>query len=480
MAFDSLREYMDRLEKEGELMRIKTEVDWNFELGAIMRRANDLRQPALLFEKIKDYPQGYRVFSNGIGATKPNIYGRLCIALGLPKETPPLEIIDEIVRRFTNQIKPVLVDNGPCKENIIKGNEVDLLKLPVPFFRPVDGGRYIGTWHGTVTKDPDSGWVNWGMYRHMLHDKRSIGWLVHPGTHGGTIFYQKYEARGKTMPMAIVIGASPACALASMSAVSPYVDEVDIAGGLNGKPVELVKCETIDLEVPATAEIVLEGEVRPNERKDEGPFGEFTGYRASEKSPRPVFHVNCITHRNNPILTVAAPGKPFDDQTFNLALFNSAAITVDLKKLGLPFKSLFVTSSLLGVIVSASEIYPGYVHTLSSAIWSTRTGTYRPTIIVVGEDVDVTNMEEVIWALTTRMHPDRDIHIRKGTPTQPLYPFLSSEEKARYSTGATVCFDATFPYEWKEATPQVIDFEHAWSTETQQLVMSRWKEYGFK
>ena len=182
MAFDSLREYIDRLEKEGELMRIKTEVNWNLELGAIMRRANDLRQPALLFEKIKDYPSGYRVFANGIGATKPNIYGRLCLALGLPKETPPLEIIDEIVRRFTNPIKPVLVDNGPCKENIIKGNDVDLLKFPVPFFRPVDGGRYIGTWHGTVTKDPDSGWVNWGMYRHMLHDKRSIGWLVHPGT----------------------------------------------------------------------------------------------------------------------------------------------------------------------------------------------------------------------------------------------------------------------------------------------------------
>jgi len=213
-----------------------------------------------------------------------------------------LEIINEIVRRFSNPIKPVLVKSGPCKENILKGNEVDLLKLPVPRFRSFDGGRYIGPGIATLPETRIQ-MDQLGMYRNMLHDSRSIGWLIHPGTHGGTIFYQKYEARGKAMPMALVIGSSPACALASQSAVTPYVDEVDIAGGLNGKPVELVKCETIDLEVPATAEIVLEGEVRPNERRDEGPFGEFTGYRGSEKSPRPVFHVNCITHRNDPILT---------------------------------------------------------------------------------------------------------------------------------------------------------------------------------
>ena len=194
MPYIDLRQYMKQLEEKGELIRISTQVDWNLELGAIIRRANDLRQPALLFENIKDYGPEYRILGNLVGVTKPNAYGRLCLALELPTETPPLEIIDELIRRSSNPIKPRLVDKGPCKENIIKGGDIDLLKFPAPFFRSFDGGRFIGTWHTDINKDPDSGWVNWGMYRHMIHDKQSIGWLAHPGQHGPGIFYQKYEA----------------------------------------------------------------------------------------------------------------------------------------------------------------------------------------------------------------------------------------------------------------------------------------------
>jgi UbiD family decarboxylase len=479
MAYADLREYMNRLEEVGELKKIKTQVDWNLELGAIMRRANDLREPALLFEKIKGYSSDYRILANLVGATKPNAYGRLCLALELPMETPPSEIITDLVERYKNPIKPVLVDKGPCKENIIKNDDVDVLNFPVPFFRNLDGGRYIGTWHIDINKDPDSGWTNWGMYRHMVHDKQSIAWLAHPGQHGPGIYYQKYESRGKAMPIAIAMGTDPACALAATILAPPHTDEADLAGGIRGEPVDLIRCETCDLRVPATAEIVLEGEVRPNERKEEGPFGEYTGYFASEKAPRPVIHINCITHRNNPVLTVSSPGKPFDDTTFVYALLGSAALTSELRALGLPFKSLFLTPSMLAVIISTSETFPGYVHTLSSAIWATKSGIYRPIIIVVGEDVDVANMDQVLWAMTTRMHPARDIHIKKRAPAHMLFPFLSSEEKAML-TGAAVCFDATFPSEWKEKTPKIADFEHSWSEEIQQLVISKWKEYGFE
>jgi 4-hydroxy-3-polyprenylbenzoate decarboxylase len=478
MAYADLREYIDRLEKEGELKRIKAEVDWNLELGAIMRRANDLREPALLFENIKGYPSDCKVLANVVGATKPNVFGRACLALGLPTNTPGPEIIEEIVRRFENPIKPVLVERGPCKENIVKGEAIDVLKFPVPYFRQLDGGRFIGTWHTDITRDPDSGWVNWGMYRHMVHDGRTIGWLANPGQHGPRIYYQKYESIGKAMPMAIVIGTDPACALASISLVASHVNEVDLAGGLAGKPVELIKCETIDLEVPATAEIVLEGEVLPSERKLEGPFGEYTGYFASDKAPRPVFHANCVTHRNQPVLPVSTPGKPFDDTTFVYSLCGSAALTMDLRKMGFPFKSLYLTPSMMAVIVSAKETYPGYVHTLSSAIWGSKVGIYRPVIIVVGEDIDVTNMDEVMWALTTRVHPLRDVHIKKRAPSHPLFPFLSPEERNSLS-GAAVCYDATFPFEWKEKTPKIADFEHAWPEGIRKLVISRWKEYGF-
>ena len=479
MPYADLREYIRRLEEEGELHRIKAEVDWNLELGAIMRRANDLREPALLFEKIKDYSSEYSVFANMVGASKPNVFKRVCLILELPTSTPGPEIIDELAHRFTEPVKPIVVETGPCKENIVKGDDIDLLKFPVPFLRKLDGGRYFGTWHTDINKDPDSGWVNWGMYRHMLHDKRSLAWLANPGQHGPGLYYQKYESKEEPMPMAIALGTDPACSLASMSLVSPYINEAELAGGIRGKAVELTKCETIDLYVPATSEVVLEGEVRPYERKPEGPFGEYTGYASSDRAPRPVFYVNCVTYRNKPIFPVSSPGKPFDDTTFVYSLCGSAALTIELRKLGLPFKSVYLTNSMVAVIISASEIYPGYVHTLSSAIWGTKVGIYRPNIIVVGDDVDVTNMDQVIWAMTTRMHPVRDIHIKKRAPGSPLFPFISPEERVNL-TGAAVCFDATFPFEWKETSPIVVDFEHAWPKEMQELVISRWKEYGFK
>jgi 4-hydroxy-3-polyprenylbenzoate decarboxylase len=479
MAYEDLREYIARLEEKEDLKRIGTEVDWNLELGAIMRRANDLREPALLFEKIKGYSPEYRVLANTIGVSRPNVFGRTCLALDLPSDTPPLKIIDEILNRFANPVKPVPVDRAPCKENIIKGDDVNVLKFPVPFFRAMDGGRFIGTWHTDITRDQDSGWVNWGLYRHMVHDERTIGWLANPGQHGPAMYYQKYEARGKAMPMAIAIGTDPACTLASMSLVPSHVNEADLAGGLRRKPVELVKCETIDLEVPATAEIVLEGEVLPGERRPEGPFGEYWGYFASDKAPRPVFRVNCITHRNQPILPVSTPGKPFDDTTFVYSLFGSAALKQELRKLGFPFKDVYLTPSMVAVIISAKETYPGYVHTLSSAIWGTKAGIYRPVVIVVGEDIDVTNMDEVMWALTTRVHPVRDIHVKKRAPSHPLFSFLSPEERTTL-TGAAVCYDATFPFEWKENAPRIADFEHAWPDDVRKMVLSRWKEYGFK
>lgn len=479
MPYADQREYMSRLEEVGELKRIDTEVDWNLELGAIMRRANDLREPALLFEKIKDYSSDSKVFANIIGAAKPNVFKRVCLVLELPLDTPGPEIIEELTRRFENPIKPVSVRSGPCKENIIKGSDIDLLKFPVPFLRELDGGRYFGTWHTDVISDPDSGWVNWGMYRHMLIDKGSLGWLANPGQHGPGLYYRKHEEKGEPMPMSIAVGTDPAVAIASMCQVSSYVNEADIAGGIRGKPVEVIKCETNDLMVPATAEIILEGEVRPYERELEGPFGEYTGYASSDKAPRPVFHVNCITHRNKPVFPVTSPGKPFDDTTFVYAMCGSAALTLQLRKLGLPFKSLYLTNSAMSIIISASEVYPGYVHSLSSAIWGSKLGIYRPVIIVVGEDVDVTNSDEVLWAMTTRMHPERDIHIKKRAPGSPLFPFISPEERAN-STSAAVCFDATFPFEWKDTVPKIVDFEHAWSKETQHLVLSRWKEYGFE
>ena len=265
MAFRDLREYIAKLEEEGELRHIKTEVDWNLELGAISRRAIELRAPAPLFENIKGYPAGYRVLANLMSGTRPS-HGRLAIAMGLPKATPILKLIDEFAERVQSQVKPLIVKTGPCKEVIRLGDAVNVLDLPVPLIHGRDGGRYIGTWHIDINKDPDTGWVNWGMYRHMVHDEKTLGWRATPYQHGPNIYYQKYESRGQPMPMAIAIGTDPLSSVAAATSFPAEITEAEAAGGLRGAPVELVKCETIALEVPATSEIVLEGMVYPGER----------------------------------------------------------------------------------------------------------------------------------------------------------------------------------------------------------------------
>ncbi|MDP2727251.1 MAG: UbiD family decarboxylase [Dehalococcoidia bacterium] len=478
MPFRDLREFIDRLEVEGELSRVKAQVDWNLEIGAISRRTIEMRGPALLFENIKDYGEQYRILANPLAGTKPVVHGRLALAMGLPKDTPSLKLIDIFAERSQNLVKPVRVDWGPCKEEIHHGDDVDLWEFPVPFIHGPDGGRYMGTWHIDVVKDPDTGWVNWGMYRHMLHDSKALGWASTPYQHGPGIFARKYEARGQAMPMAIAIGTEPISSVVAASAVPAGVFEAEVAGSLRGEPVELVKCETNDLEVPATAEIVLEGVVMPGERRMEGSFGEYTGYDAGGRRPQIVFHVECVTHRKNPILPMTNPGKPWEEDAVIFSITDSALLANELRKREVPFKSVYVVPPALAVVVSTKPQYAGFVHTLASAVWASKPGVNRPFLFVVGEDVDVTNMEEVMWCVTTRVHPATDIHILRNTPCSTLTPFLSDEDRS-FGRGARVIFDANFPYEWPaDRRPTIIDFEHAWPAEIKERVLSRWQEYG--
>ncbi|MDP2726157.1 MAG: UbiD family decarboxylase [Dehalococcoidia bacterium] len=477
MAYRDLREYISKLEEEGEVRRIKTQVDWDLEIGAISRRAIELRAPALVFENVKGYPQGYRVLANLLSGTKP-IHGRLALAMGLPKDTPALELIDRFAERIKNPIKPVKVNSGPCKDEIYKGDDVNVLKLPVPLIHGKDGGRYVGTWHIDVNKDPDTGWVNWGMYRHMVHDGKTLGWLASPYQQGPQIFYQKYESRGKPMPMAIAIGTEPLCSVAGATGFPPGTPEADMAGGLRGAPVELVRCETIDLEVPAASEIVLEGMVYPGERQIEGSFGEFTGYDAGGRVPRPVFRVHCITHRKDPILTISNAGKPWYESHVVGSINGSAMIKNELEAMGIPFKAVYVMPPTTAIIIAAKQEYGGFINTVASAIMCSKSGLSRPYIFVVGEDVDVTNLEEVFWCLTTRLHPEKGIHVLRETIGSPLSPHLSKEEK-KAGIGSKVVFNATFPYNWPpEETPTIIDFEHGWPLEVREKVLARWDEYG--
>ncbi|MBI4186816.1 MAG: UbiD family decarboxylase [Chloroflexi bacterium] len=475
------REYIQVLEKEGQLKRVKAEVDWELELGAVSRKSIDEHGPALLFENIKGYPRGFPVFANIMTAAKPVLQARIALALSMPKDSHPLEIVDEYARRAAGKpVKPRIVKTGPCKENILKGKDIDLFMFPTPRIHGIDGGRYIGTWHADITKDPASDWVNWGMYRHVIHDKKRLGTYMSYTSHGMSHFF-KNEAEGKDTPTAIAIGADPISTLVSTTDLPAGISEVEVAGAIGGEPIEMVKCETVDLYVPATSEIVIEGFIRAREMMEEGPFGEYTGYSAGGRLPRPYIDVTCVTFRNNPILTITNMGKPYEEYNTITSITTSAQIANELRARAIPFKSVYSPVHFAGIVISAKMQYPGFAQTLASAVWSSRAGAWGTYVILVGDDIDPSNIEDVMWCLTTRMHPKNGLVVVPNAPLDALAAYLAPVERrgTDYFTGYHVLFNATFPMEWpKEETPVIMDWEHGWPADVRQKVLSKWKEYG--
>ncbi|MFQ5684208.1 MAG: UbiD family decarboxylase [Candidatus Binatia bacterium] len=485
MKIRDLRDFLDLLERHGELQRIKEEVDWNLEMGAIIRRCYDLGAPAALFETVKGYPKGYRSLGAAIGpSNKPDhsLYARTALALGLEPDTPVKEIMNFYLERKNRPIKPTVVKSGPCKETILLGKDVDLLKFPVPLIHRGDGGRYIGTWHTVITKDPDSSWVNWGMYRLMVHDRNTMGCLFPMQQHIGQM-YQKYEAMNLPMPAAVAIGGQPIIPMVSCAQLPPFISEADIAGGLQGEPVPRVRCETVDLDVPATAEIILEGEVLPHERKVEGPFGEYMGYEAGKASPKPVFRVNAITHRHEPILTFSNMGMPVHESQTVVAVIKTAEIQAELKRQGLPVKGVFIPPYGVGhmAVISTETPFVNFAKRVAHTVWATKPGLFTYYIVVVDADVDPTDMNEVLHAITTKCHPVNGIHAVPHIPGFPvLLPFLPPKERL-IGDAAGVIFDCTWPKDWpSETIPVKATLENLWPKEIREKVLGKWERYGFK
>ena len=239
MPFKDLREFIAKCKAFGEVQSIEQEVDWNLEAGAITRRCCELSAPAPFFQKIKDYPEGYRIFGGPLAA-----FRRLAIAMDLDPDSSYRKIMEAYIERSSKAIKPRLVKEGPCKENIILGNDVDLYKFPAPFVHDGDGGRYLGTFHIIVTKDPDSDWVNWGMYRLMVHTKNTLGGLVAPAQHIGMIFRTKYEARNKPMEFAVAIGTEP---------ITAFIGGAGVPAGAGAGSKPFGRCTTRAGSRPAAA-----------------------------------------------------------------------------------------------------------------------------------------------------------------------------------------------------------------------------------
>lgn len=433
-----MREWIKKLEAAGELIRVKKPVNIKTEMGALIWEARD---KALLFENIVDYPN-WKTLAQAPGTMRQ---------IGLSFDVPATRVVDE----YTNQLAegPTecnTVETGPVKEVTLIGKEADLTKIPVNQCWSQDGGPYIGTGLDIV-KDPDTGIRNMAYHRHMVTDKRKMGCQMRTETHQWKI-YQKYEKKNEAMPIAIVIGHEPSVYYTASWSGNIDVDELELANTLYknryGKPLEVVKCETVDLEVPANAEIVIEGEMPPNVREQEGPFGEFQGYFTAAMGLNPIIEVKAITMRTDAIYKTLLNFQREGDLMVQLNM--AARCLGRLREVagGLDINTVHVSGDLITVIVQMTQRFRGDAKLV---LLSALTGPYlhHKIAIAVDEDVDIYDPADVLWAMSTRVNPQKDVFIipdvRGHTYDQSLTEIGEPGQPNWQAVGSKMGIDATKP-----------------------------------
>lgn len=455
-GFRDLREFIEEVEKMGELRTI-TGAHWDLEIGRITTLLCQKQDaPVVLFDQIPEYSKGYRVLVNAVGSRRT-----LALCLGLPYSQSDMESLKAWREKLKTLkgIPPKVVTDGPVLENVFEGKDVNLWKFPVPKWNKLDGGRFIGTGSITILRDPDEGWVNLGTYRVMVHDESKAGFFIAPGRHGH-IIREKYFARGQTCKVAVSLGQEPQLFLVSSMDIPYGMPEYDFAGGLKGEPIEVIESGYSGLPIPAQAEIVIEGEARLGETLEEGPFGEWPGYYGSGSRQEPVINVKRVMHRNDPIMLGVPPGKP-PWSTNRVTSFNrSAAIWGELEAAGVPdIRGVWCHPAAAGrmfIIISIKQRYPGHARqaglVASSCHAGGNVGRYT---IVVDEDIDPTNTDDLLWALSSRSDPAGDIEILRRCWSTPLDPLV---RKGAPSLNTRAVIDACRPYEWLDEFPPVVAF----------------------
>ncbi len=453
-AFADLRDWMAHLERHGQLCRVSAPVHWNGELGLVLRRAWDVygdAAPALLFTNITDYPPPgpHQLFAGGLRG-----YHRVAMLLGLdPQTASPAQLVHELLdcildHRRHLPAKPVA--DGPVLENVLTGDEVDLFRFPIPKWSERDGGRYVGTLACVITRDLATGRLNYGAYRMQAFSATEAAINIAPTQHIGEHFYGHLK-QGRRMEAAVVIGQEPAMTMLAGCPTREPVAEVEVAGAVRGAPVEVVKCRTVDLEAPANAEIVLEGYVDLEERRLEGPFGEFTGYHGMPAMPKPVFKITAILHRNEPIFRGTLEGHPVNEDHVISSVSFAAFSTEVLRSAGIPgVRQVAMPLGATGYahcVVAIKPSMSGQADMIAHALWSSRLSSFAvKQVIVVDDDIDPWNAEQVEWAVAWRVKAGEDVKIwprHRGIRVDPRVP---PEDKAY---GDRMLIDATRPFHWK-------------------------------
>ena len=453
-----LRDWLRVVEELGEL-QVVSGADWNLELGGISE-LNYRRRPsaALLFDNIKDYPPGYRVLTGSLTSAR-----RVAVTLRLGTSYTDQQLVEAVrgkpiewearVREF----EPVQVASAPVFENAVEGPDANLLRFPAPFWHEHDGGRYLGTGCIVMTCDPDSGVVNGGAYRMQIQeDGRTATVNPVPGKHGWQHIERWFKREGRA-PVAVSFGHDPLLLMVAGTEVPTDVSELNYAGAMIGQPLEVVRGEISGLPIPASSEIALEGWVYPDRVLPEGPYGEWTGYYSGSQVPIPAVEVARVYFRDDPILLGAPPGKPPHDYSYMRTVLKSAMIHDTLVKAGIPdVRGVWAHEcggGRLLLAVSIKQRYCGHSRQAAYVTAQCQAAAYMNRyVIVVDDDVDPTNLEDVMWAVCTRTEPSEDIEIMKKSWGSKADPMLRDHRRP-YNSRAII--DACRPYDWINEFPQV-------------------------
>lgn len=469
MAYKDLREFLDVLTRKGMMKWVEAEVDKDWEISAIARKVFRMKPEerfALGFRRVKGYDTPVVV---GTVAGSRAVYAE---ALGVGSSAT--DIIEKWGYALGNPVDTVSVSEGPCQEVVLTGDEVDLGKFPIPTWTPEhDPAPYL-TAPCMITKDPETGVRNVGVYRMQVKGKNRTGVLWDLPSQHGAIHFARWEAEKRPMPVAVVLGVDPTILMSAVAKVPQGVDELTVAGALRGEPIPVVKCRTIDMEVPATAEIVLEGEIYPGEIETEGPFGEYTGYMGGPYD-LPVFHIKCITHRRQPVYQALHSQMPPSESSLLRQIPEEANVYKHLVQyLKIPgIKDIHLpesASSYAMLWISMKVMYPGHAQQVLSASW-----THHPSvikwIIVTDDDIDIRDPFMREWAMSWRVEPIKDIHFIPNTSSLLLDPSPAPPEVPLWDRRSSkVCVDATKKWQYP---PIALPGE-----KYLRRVEDRWAEYG--
>jgi 4-hydroxy-3-polyprenylbenzoate decarboxylase len=452
-SYSDLREWLEIVDGMGQLARLEG-AHWDLEIGAItdLVAKEPGPKPALLFDSIVDYPPGRRLLSSSLNSIE-----RLALTCSMPSVTSDLGFVREWSRlsKTWQPRPPRVVERGPVLQNVCDRPHVDMLGFPAPRWHEHDGGRYIGTGTMMMTRDPDTGQVNAGCYRVMVHEQDSLGVYISP-LHGGSVHRQKWFARGEPCPVAVSFGHDPVFLMAAAHTLGPNESELDWVGGIRNQAIDVIQGAITGLPIPAASELAIEGFFVPDETRDEGPFGEFTGYYAGGTRPESILRVERVMYRDDPIVLGAPRGRPPDDPTFWQTRLKASAIWDQMEAAGVPDVAgvwCHHPNSNLFVVVSIRQRYAGHARQAGLIAQQCAAGLgFGRWVIVVDDDIDPSNISDVLWALGTRADPERAIEITHFSVNTPLDAAKPPGDRT-YSSRAVI--DACRPWDWKDRFPVV-------------------------